>query len=749
MKATYSTTQRIAGIDGLRAIAVIAVMVFHADYDVGRGGYLGVDVFFVISGFLITGILLRELRRDGAISFADFFERRARRILPAMLAVIGGTALACQLLRPDALPALGNDAIASLLMLANWHFVLNGISYFEKFEGYRMLEHFWSLALEEQFYMAWPLVVLAIATRWGRSGLGFISATLALASAAWMGWLAYSLGFPESMDINRVYFGTDTHAVGLLVGATLACSGSRIKAYVRKHHQPRREAMACLLAIGSVTGALFLLTQLAENHPLLYPFGFVATSLCSAGLMLAFILSQRCGKVFDLQPMKWIGERSYGIYLWHWPVFALTRPGLDIDLPQDQAFLLRCAITFTLAALSYDLLETPMLSRSTSIPTVKRQRIALFVLSTAVVAGLSVFVIQTEQAESLSQRDSLVQGSDALPGESRRAEMQSMFQRYNLGSWRGGAQETHAGPETQSGSNPVSAPTSERQSSDWSAFVASAIANRTDLGIKRTGETVSTLPAGMSPGFTQTAPRASAREAVIDQGPGSPASGYSAASGQNSPVSQASPPIQSTPPVQTTPLIQGSPPSQTTPLIQASPPSLSITTTPQATASNSRPTAYGAITLFGDSVLLGARGLIERHMTEANVHAEVGWQASDVLNTIQRVRESGELHPIVLIHLGTNGYVTEKQLRTILDMLKDRQRVLVVNTRVPKRWMAANNALIDAVVPTYRNAVLIDWFGLSDTRPEYFVADGVHLTSSGMRAFVTAVTSNTLIAQAR
>ncbi|NBT71982.1 MAG: hypothetical protein EBT36_11435 [Betaproteobacteria bacterium] len=663
MKATYSTTQRIAGIDGLRAIAVIAVMVFHADYDVGRGGYLGVDVFFVISGFLITGILLRELRRDGAISFADFFERRARRILPAMLAVIGGTALACQLLRPDALPALGNDAIASLLMLANWHFVLNGISYFEKFEGYRMLEHFWSLALEEQFYMAWPLVVLAIATRWGRSGLGFISATLALASAAWMGWLAYSLGFPESMDINRVYFGTDTHAVGLLVGAALACSGSRIKAYVRKHHQPRREAMACLLAIGSVTGALFLLTQLAENHPLLYPLGFVATSLCSAGLMLAFILSQRCGKVFDLQPMKWIGERSYGIYLWHWPVFALTRPGLDIDLPQDQAFLLRCAITFTLAALSYDLLETPMLSRSTSIPTVKRQRIALFVLSTAVVAGLSVFVIQTEQAESLSQRDSLVQGSDALPGESRRAEMQSMFQRYNLGSWRGGAQETHAGPETQSGSNPVSAPTSERQSSDWSAFVASAIANRTDLGIKRTGETVSTLPAGMSPGFTQTAPRASAREAVIDQGPGSPASGYSAASGQNSPVSQASPPIQSTPPVQTTPLIQGSPPSQTTPLIQASPPSLSITTTPQATASNSRPTAYGAITLFGDSVLLGARGLIERHMTEANVHAEVGWQASDVLNTIQRVRESGELHPIVLIHLGTNGYVTLTCLR--------------------------------------------------------------------------------------
>ncbi|NDB68723.1 MAG: hypothetical protein EB015_12105, partial [Methylocystaceae bacterium] len=161
------------------------------------------------------------------------------------------------------------------------------------------------------------------------------------------------------------------------------------------------------------------------------------------------------------------------------------------------------------------------------------------------------------------------------------------------------------------------------------------------------------------------------------------------------------------------------------------------------------PSNYTAITLFGDSVLLGARGLIERSMAEAAVHAEVGWQASDVLNTLQRVRESGELHPIVLIHLGTNGYVTEKQLRTILDMLRDRQRVLVVNTRVPKRWMAANNALIEAVVPTYRNTVLIDWFGISDSRSDYFVADGVHLTASGMRAFVAAVTSNTLIAQAR
>jgi lysophospholipase L1-like esterase len=131
------------------------------------------------------------------------------------------------------------------------------------------------------------------------------------------------------------------------------------------------------------------------------------------------------------------------------------------------------------------------------------------------------------------------------------------------------------------------------------------------------------------------------------------------------------------------------------------------------------------------------------------VHAEVGWQAADVLRTVQRVRDAGELHPCVVIHLGTNGYITEKQLRAILDLLDDRQQVLVVNSRVPKRWMAANNALLEAVVPSYPNAVLVDWFGLSDPRSEYFVSDGVHLTSTGIRAFVAALTAEHQLAQAR
>jgi hypothetical protein len=147
----------------------------------------------------------------------------------------------------------------------------------------------------------------------------------------------------------------------------------------------------------------------------------------------------------------------------------------------------------------------------------------------------------------------------------------------------------------------------------------------------------------------------------------------------------------------------------------------------------------GQLTVIGDSVALGARSALERGIDGAAVYATVGWQAADILKILERIRAAGDLQPKVLIHLGTNGYISERQLRAMLDMLRDRERVLVMNSRVPRRWMAANNRLLATLVPQYPNAVLVDWHSLSDGRPEFFVQDGVHLTGSGMRAFVGAV----------
>jgi peptidoglycan/LPS O-acetylase OafA/YrhL len=599
--APASETSRIVGIDGLRALAVLGVMVFHADWLHAQGGFFGVDLFFVISGFLITRLLLAELDRSGTISFRAFYLRRARRILPAMFAVIAGAALAAVVLAPDALPLLRVDALASALFVTNWHFIFQQLSYFEYIGRQPLLQHLWSLAIEEQFYLLWPLIVLALASRGGRRVLGVVAVALAAASAAWMGVLADRLGFPESMDIGRVYFGTDTHAMGLLAGAALAAAAPGISAWAHGTGEDgggvRRTGM--LLGIAGLAGTLFLFSQVSENHPWLYPWAFVASAVFSMAAIVACLMPGPFGALLDAQPLRWIGERSYGIYLWHWPVFMLTRPGVDIELTQGPAFALRCALTFALAAASYRFIEAPILGRSLR-PLPVTPQFARGALAALACAALFILVP--------APRDAASSGAKAAASES--------------------------------------------------AGVPSAAA-----------------PAA---GTAVTAP-----------------TGAAAAAAAPTTAGRAPPPLIGR--------------------------------------------RSGQLTVVGDSVALGARSAIERGIDGAAVYAMVGWQAADVLGMLQRIRAAGELRSKVLIHLGTNGYVTEKQLRAMLELLRDRERVMVMNSRVPRRWMAANNRLLATVVPQYPNAVLIDWHGIADPKPEFFVQDGVHLTGSGMRAFVAAV----------
>lgn len=599
--APASDTSRIVGIDGLRALAVLGVMVFHADWVHAQGGFFGVDLFFVISGFLITRLLLAELERSGTISFRGFYLRRARRILPAMFLVIAGAALAAVVLAPDALRLLRVDALASALFVVNWHFIFQQLSYFEYIGRQPLLQHLWSLAIEEQFYLLWPLIVLALASRGGRRLLGLVAVALAVASAVWMGVLADRLGFPESMDIGRVYFGTDTHAMGLLAGAALAAAAPGISSWahasVDEGDGVRRSGT--LLGIAGLAGTLFLFSQVSENHPWLYPWAFAASALFSIAAIVACLMPGPFGALLDAQPLRWIGERSYGIYLWHWPVFMLTRPGVDVALEQGPAFVLRCALTFALAAASYRFIEAPILGRSLR-PMPVTPQFARGALAALACAALFILVPPPPGGVPTGVKAAAQAGAGALAG---------------------------------------------------AAPVAGAAATPT-------------------PG---TAPPATA-DAKTDRVP--------------------------------------------PPLIGR---------------------RSGQLTVVGDSVALGARSAIERSIDGAAVYAMVGWQAADVLDMLQRIRAAGELHPKVLIHLGTNGYVTEKQLRAMLELLRDRERVLVMNSRVPRRWMAANNRLLATVVPQYPNAVLIDWHGISDPKPEFFVKDGVHLTGSGMRAFVAAV----------
>ncbi|MEI9885100.1 MAG: acyltransferase family protein [Rhizomicrobium sp.] len=349
----------MTGLGGLRAVAVLAVMLFHADLSFARGGFLGVDLFFVISGFLITGLLLGESEQTGRLDLGAFYWRRAKRLLPASWAMTAAAVLAAALLAPDALPRLRWDALASLFYVTNWELTFAGKSYFEFVGRQPLLLHLWSLAIEEQFYIVWAPVLLFCLPRFRAAKMAGVALVLAAAGILWMAVLAAKIGYPETGDPTRLYFGTDTHGFGLLIGAALGLLWRPARLAPRLS-LPDQEGLYIFggLALAASLGTFFLLD---EAKTWLYPWGFVLSAGLSAALIVAATHpGAGFGAWLDRQPLRWIGERSYGLYLWHWPVFMLTRPGLDLDWPEPWILALRFGLTFAVAGLSCRYVEMPI-----------------------------------------------------------------------------------------------------------------------------------------------------------------------------------------------------------------------------------------------------------------------------------------------------------------------------------------------------------------------------------------------------
>ncbi len=349
----------LAGLDGLRAVAVIAVVLYHADVPGISGGFLGVDVFFVLSGFLITSLLLVELDRTGGISFRRFYARRARRLLPALIAVLVVTAALVATIAYDAAGAFRRDLPGALLYYSNWSNILTETSYFEFIGRPPMLKHLWSLAVEEQFYILWPAIAL-FAYRWrGARAVGLVALAGALLSTVAMMVGSLVGDMPGAADPSRLYFGTDTHAMGVLVGAALAV----VWRPGRTSPVLPRQAQAVITVAGAVALGLLVLafTSIGEYSTFLYRGGFLLIALVSAIVVAA--ASHRgvpFGSWLGNPPMRWIGERSYGIYLWHWPLFMVTRPGADLPVDGALAFAVRITLLLVVAELSYRYLEMPV-----------------------------------------------------------------------------------------------------------------------------------------------------------------------------------------------------------------------------------------------------------------------------------------------------------------------------------------------------------------------------------------------------
>ena len=350
----------LAGLDGLRALAIGAVMLFHLDPDWLPGGFLGVDIFFVISGFLITTLLVRERERDGSIDLRGFWTRRARRLLPALLVVVPACILIARTVEADLLVGIRRQALGALTFSTNWLEIANGSDYFHSTSP-QLFMNFWSLAVEEQFYLAWPLVtiVLLAARRhlglsWGV--LGALVLSVGVGSALLMA-LRY-----DPADVTRVYYGTDTHLVGLMLGAAMAMTWAgptRAGTITPQWHRWRRHVV---VGAGVLLAGLLVLAD--EGSAWTFRLGIPLVSLATALLLLASVdRPGRLRTVLEAPPLRWIGTRSYGIYLWHWPVILVI--GQDIPAAAGTASFVwtrvwAVVVTLALADLSFRFVETPV-----------------------------------------------------------------------------------------------------------------------------------------------------------------------------------------------------------------------------------------------------------------------------------------------------------------------------------------------------------------------------------------------------
>lgn len=375
MASTIATTAQDAArktsnwrpdIQGLRALAVLLVLIAHVDVPGFKGGFVGVDIFFVISGFLITQLLLREVEKTGTVSITEFYVRRARRILPAAavatVAILAYAAFAMPIAR---LEQTVRDAGWSAVFLSNWAFAAEGTDYFST-DAPSYFQHFWSLAVEEQFYLLWPLVVLLLVPRMTRRAFALTTGALLLVSLAW------SL-FYTAADSTSAYFNTPARAYELMIGALLAC------VLVSPLRSRWRHA-------ASVAGlVLIAVSVLGFNDLTPFPGWLALIPTVGTALLLAAGPDTAAGRALSWGPARYIGDISFSLYLWHWPVALAVVATLPFDHPYILRFVLTVGISFALAAATFHFVERPFQAKRVPVFSRDRRTLWLWPISVAVI----------------------------------------------------------------------------------------------------------------------------------------------------------------------------------------------------------------------------------------------------------------------------------------------------------------------------------------------------------------------------
>ena len=580
----------IAPIDGLRALAVTAVILYHLGINWIPGGFLGVDLFFVISGYVITRLLLDSILSKGALDLREFYLARVRRLLPPVLFMLTGTTFLIAAWKPDAIHRFLSDLPYVLTGSENWHLVAVHQDYFQAIGRPPLLQHTWSLGVEIQFYILWPLILLLILKYLGKKRVA--QASLVIAFISGLALFIYSLRVDSSStnQISHIYFGTDTHSLGLFLGAALAVSW--VPANLSKNISERAQDFVDGIGVVGLLGLLCTFFFIDESNAALYRVAFPLAALFGVAIITSLVHpASRFAPLMSTRPLVWIGQRSYGIYLWHWVVFQVTRPNVDLAGANWAINAARILIVIALADISLRWIEIP---------------IRRGVLSTWI-RGLKYRTKSTRRKQKLW----IISATVALLFSTSAASWAAWMEDYNRTS--GGSGNSSVGVFTHNQSD------------------SSVISNSTTNSNEKTG-----------------------------------------------------------------------------------------------------------LWVTGDSIILGIRDKLQSHFPIELINARVGRQIGELIQVVQSDKV-GLASSTVIFDIGNNNHLTESDVRTLFDLLKNQPKMIVVNTAVPRPWRDDNNRIISAVVADYPQAHLVDWARISFGHPEYFAPDGVHLSDTGGDVYVGAI----------
>ncbi|CAN2243506.1 COG1835 Predicted acyltransferases [actinobacterium SCGC AAA044-D11] len=357
-RASISTTH-IPAIDGLRALAVVAVVLYHLGIDWIPGGFLGVDLFFVISGYVITRLILDSIESANGLDIREFYAARVRRLLPGLLVLLIVTCVLMALFAPDSIRRFLSDIPFVLSGTNNWHLVALHQDYFQAIGRPPLLQHTWSLAVEFQFYLIWPIILLFIWRRFGKRVVRRAALLIATFSGTALFLFSLQADNATAGRISHIYFGTDTHSLGLFLGSALAVSW--IPRNLTKDISQRAQDFIDGIGVIGFIGLLCIFLFIDETNATLYQIAFPLAGIFGCATIVSLVHpASRFSPILSNRVFIWVGQRSYGIYLWHWVIFQITRPGADLTGSLFALNVARVLVVLILADISLRAIEIPI-----------------------------------------------------------------------------------------------------------------------------------------------------------------------------------------------------------------------------------------------------------------------------------------------------------------------------------------------------------------------------------------------------